>query len=203
MDLNDFGRLASIGSFLIALLINWQKIKAFLGGWWLWLYSVLLIISGVFAGVFIASPYINSLTSHDVILSWGTTHQGFLDIKIGIPESVQGVKSSTLIVNGSALRFSERKDYKLIGVCFHYWISGDLLDQPNVSKSGLYDIRDGHITITIQWNDQFVRELVKPMLGTTYVLLEVPKGVTPDDFTTVRKAVDLGARILQSRVGTP
>jgi hypothetical protein len=145
-----------------------------------------------------------------IILDWG--YSGSARWQPGDPQSIQGPKESMLRVNGSLLRSLAKKDYKLIGVGFHHVISGDVLDQPNISKSGLYDIRDGQINITIPWNDDFISELVhaKPVGESLYLrriphymLLAVPKGVTPQSFSSLRQAIDLGAKRLQSVAGPP
>ena len=47
-----------------------------------------------------------------------------------------------------------------MGVAFHHKPTGDVLDDPNLSKSGLYDIEPREIRILIPWNETFIADLV-------------------------------------------
>jgi hypothetical protein len=55
----------------------------------------------------------------------------------------------------------------------------------------------------IPWNDQIIFDLENNRSGTTYELLLVPKGISPDSFKTIREALDLGALELQKVGGPP
>jgi hypothetical protein len=50
--------------------------------------------------------------------------------------------------------------YRLMGVAFHHKPTGDVLDDPNVSKSALYDIQPREIRILIPWNETSIADLV-------------------------------------------
>jgi len=81
--------------------------------------------------------------------------------------------------------------------------SGDPLDEPDISKSGLYDVKDELITIIIPWNDTFLTELVmKGIRGTNYSLLLVPADFDTN-FRTIRDALNKGGRSIQNRSGPP
>ena len=47
-----------------------------------------------------------------------------------------------------------------MGVAFHHKPTGDVLDDPNVSKSALYDIEPREIRILIPWSETFIADLV-------------------------------------------
>jgi hypothetical protein len=183
MELSLLAQLAGIGNFII------NTIKSISPRFKKWFYLLLSLPLSV--GIYYFTLPDEPPIPQSIILDWG--YSGGARWQPGNPQSIQGPKESMLTVNGSVLRSLARKNYKLIGVGFHYTISGDVLDQPDVSKSGLYDIRDGHITITIPWNDRFISELVhaQPVGESLYLrpipnywLLAVPKGVTPKAFNS-------------------
>jgi hypothetical protein len=207
MDIKDISPFATIGSFIITLLTFLPKVKEHLGAWRFVVYSVFLFLSGIGTGIFIIQPYITPLSPPILITDFGAV--GRVHSEKGVIQ-ILGPKQSTLTVNGSLLSSLASKNYKLIGVVYHYMISGDVHDQPNISKSGLYDIVNHPITITIPWNEQFTSEMLQAQkLSDTlyavsqqhFALLAVPKGVTPNDFTTLRQAIAFGAQVLQWTAG--
>lgn len=99
------------------------------------------------------------------------------------------------------------EDYKLAGVIFLYHPNGvDPSDQPLLNKSGLYDIRPEHETLSIPWSDEYRQELIRngPRgTGTDYALLLVPKGVEMTQFDTLHQAKALGVKVEQVSYGPP
>jgi hypothetical protein len=201
MELSILAALANIGSFVLDVWSNIKrsKIKSAMLG--------VLCLGIMFFGIYYLTLPNEPPTPRTIITDWGS--MAVVKWEHGVAK-FSGPKQSALTVNGSLLRSLARKNYKLIGVCFHYLAPVDVLDQPNISKSGLYDITDHLITITIPWNEQFISELVHatPVNETQYLIpipqysiLAVPKGVTPESFTTLRQAIAFGAKRLQSVAG--
>jgi hypothetical protein len=140
--------------------------------------------------------------THLYITQWGPVHGGDVQIERADPPRVKhGVAASEITVDGTLL-FRHHDDYNLIGVCFHHARSGDVQDEPNVSKSGVYDIENWPMKILIPWNSQFLLDTLNGARITGYELLAVPKGVRPEQFKTIREAVALGAKRVQAASGT-
>src|SRR5262249_16891051 len=158
---------ANIGSFVLDV---WSNIKRSN------VKSAMLVV--LCLGIMFFEIYYLALpneppTPQTIITDWGSMTG--VKWEHGVAKFL-GPKQSTLTVNGSLFRSLARKNYKLIGVCFHNVAPVDVLDQPNISKSGLYDITDHLITITIPWNEQFTSELVHatPINATQY-LIPIPQ----------------------------
>ena len=86
--------------------------------------------------------------------------------------------------------------HKLILVVFHNSTQIDMNDVVTIRKSVLYDIRDNeelYIQITKDFGEG----------GTTYVVVLVPNGMSPDNFKTLREATSAGARIVAYGSGPP
>lgn len=126
-----------------------------------------------------------------------------MSAKYGDVDFIVGAASSELVVDGILLSKRYSTGFKLIGVCFHHTISGDVQDDTDISKSGTYDLESRDIRILIPWNDRFKREFVNQLVTTAYELLAVPPGITPDKFSTIRQAVALGAKRVKGVSGPP
>lgn len=135
------------------------------------------------------------------------TFYGTLDPNLKVvvhsdPPIIQGEQANRLTVDGRMLsRFSER--YKLVGACFRWNGTTDCKDVTDISKSGTFDIGDGPVEMAIPWNSRYLSEIVRGDRETTYVLLLVPKNLSPSEFNSVRSALAKGARVLQSVGGPP
>ena len=161
------------------------------------LMAALATISLLLCGAgFIVS---NKDDNHYYILSHGPAGPGY--IIPGNPDSLQGSMSSEIKVDGQLLK-RYQKNYKIMAVCFHHLKRGDVLDEDNLSKSGLYDIEPRQITMSTPWTRKFIEEMAAGWQQTGYELLAIPPGVTPEQFGTLRQAVALEALRLQ-RVGGP
>jgi hypothetical protein len=118
------------------------------------------------------------------------------------PPKIKGITASKVEVDGTRLRrYMDR--YRVAAVCFHWDGMQDVSDTKGISKSAVFDIISGPIQIAIPWNDQFIREGENGATGTGYILLLLPKNLSPFKFETVREATDKGAVILQSTTGPP
>jgi hypothetical protein len=100
-------------------------------------------------------------------------------------------------VNGKPL-LVRQSGYKLAIGCFAYDGKEDVLDATYVQVSNLYDIKDGVIGIRGSYQQYFI-EYSKQLrsVGIMVALLNVPNGVQPNQFTTLRQARALGVKILQ------
>ncbi len=96
-----------------------------------------------------------------------------------------------------------REQYKMVGVAFHYWGTGDLNDAPLQSKSEPYDIETGTKIIIIKGSPEYVEEVNKGYARTNYVLLVVPKGVNVSQFSTLRQAYGLNVLSVGGATGPP
>jgi hypothetical protein len=99
-------------------------------------------------------------------------------------------------VNGHAF-LSRRAAYKLAIGCFVYDGKQDVLDAPYLQVSNLYDIRDATVTIRSIYQEYF-RGYMEQMhaIGIEVALLNVPEGVTPNQFMTLRQARAVGVKIV-------
>jgi len=137
-----------------------------------------------------AAPYMTS---------WGTTSRDGAEFTYG--KLTKGAATSDVEVNGDLLAAYAR-NYKIVAVCFHWNGSRAYLDTEGLSKSKPYNIAKSSVLITIPWRDSFIREM-ENQKGTTYALLLVPVGLSPDKFETLRDATQQGAYVLQASSGPP
>lgn len=106
-------------------------------------------------------------------------------------------------VYGEPLQPFKDKFCCVVVVAYLYDGKEDWKDVHLYEKSSLHDIEDGIIGIIIPWDERFKAQLREGGSNTTYELLLVPRSLTPDRFNTLREAENLGAKILQHRVGPP
>jgi hypothetical protein len=98
---------------------------------------------------------------------------------------------------------SRRSGYKLAIGCFIYNGQQDILDAPYLQVSNLYDIKDGDETIKAFFADYFLNYFHQvKAFGISIALLNVPNGVQPSQFSTLRQARALGVLIPDLRNGT-
>jgi hypothetical protein len=165
------------------------------------------LISPIFVTIYFLAPiliYFAATPSSDYYISqWGTIPGLVEQFQIGDPGSYRGPKASHIIADGKLIKEALGTNYRLVGVCLHHSHSVDILDEPNISKSGPYDIVEGYIEILIYWNETFLRERVSGYQPTIYQLLALPIDKAGKDFTTMRQAVGLGGRVLAGRTGPP
>jgi hypothetical protein len=138
--------------------------------------------------------------------SWGP-FGGHQDIKVTTyppptPPKVEGYKANQVGIAGDLLaKFADR--YRLIAICFQSDGMRDIDDEEDVSKSTIYDIRQGNILMGIPWTDRYTQKFAEGQHGTTYQVLLVPKQIRKYDFSTTRDAVDHGVIVLQTIGGPP
>lgn len=137
------------------------------------------------------------------VTDWGQTPGQLEQFTRGDVGSYKGTAQSHIVVNGNLVRKAIGTSYRLVGVAYHHFRSGDPQDEPNVSRSGPYDIIDGSVYIVVPWNEVFLTERVSGMTGTTYELIALPIDKAAQKFSTIRQAVAFGAKRLAGRVGPP
>lgn len=123
----------------------------------------------------------------DLVLGWGQDTTGACDMN----------------VNGKLL-LNRQSGYKLAIGCFIYDGKEDILDAPYIQVSNLYDIKDGVIAMRSSYQPYFL-EYYKQMhpTGTEIALFNVPNGVQPTQFTTLRQARSLGVKIPYIKIVRP
>jgi hypothetical protein len=98
-------------------------------------------------------------------------------------------------VNGKSLMVREDQ-YKIAIACFVYDGSVDILDAPKIQVSSLYDINNNIPVAIVTWGEAYNQYRMKMSAkGTNIALLNVPNGVLPTQFTTLRQARALGVKI--------
>jgi hypothetical protein len=109
----------------------------------------------------------------------------------------QDTPSSCLMqVNGGAL-LSRQSGYKLAIACLIYDGKTDILDAPYLQVSNLYDIKLGSITMRAGYQPYFLEyESRMHAVGINIALLNIPNGIQPTQFTTLRQARSMGVKIL-------
>jgi hypothetical protein len=134
-----------------------------------------------------------------IITDYGATPP--TTFRLGSPETLTGPKQGHIKLDGERLiKFANK--YLLVGVCFHLF-GGEPTEATHISKSGLYDIKKGEITIAIPWTNKYINELVSGKSGTNYALMLVPKSITTDQFDSVKQAMTLGAILVEKRGISP
>ena len=148
---------------------------------------VLSVLGIIFMPPKIPDESIKWMTSWGPVLPFDPSHE-----KLGIN------------ANGHLLLQRFGADYRIAGVAFHYFGTGDIKDSTGLQKSGLFDLEDRQINMYIFPDQKFTQEVVQAHLGaTTYFLLVIPKSVRLDQFSTVRQAESLGAIALDGNGGPP
>jgi hypothetical protein len=168
----------------------------------------LLLIGGIGEFIYYHHKTADDIaTSTNYITDWGAgSSPGVPTVEKFTPGNVSSYKGeakSHLVVNGDLVRKTIGGQYRLVGVIYHHANTGDMQDEPDISKSGPYDVIAGPIHILIPWNDTFLRERVSGYVGTAYELLAIPIDKVNQKFTTVRQAVALGGKRLDGRRGPP
>jgi hypothetical protein len=155
----------------------------------------------IWIGTIVAAYAVWPVQNFDkAIISWGPHGPGV--VRPGNPPIVIGSAESELIVDGSLLT-DYMETHKLMAVCFHHIGTGDVADIEGLSKSGLYDIREGRIQIIVPWNAKFIKEVSEHWIQTGYDLLLVPNGIQPKQFETLHQATALGIRRIKRVSGPP
>lgn len=111
------------------------------------------------------------------------------------PIVASGDAEAFLKVNGHLL-IDRKNEYNLVGICFNHIARQDSIYDTNLSKSGLYTIRDNRIEILIPLTIEFLNELQHGSRTPSFMLLAIPRGVRPDQFSNVAEAEALGGRVL-------
>jgi hypothetical protein len=164
-----------------------------------WPLRLILCLTGTVAIIWISYQPMKDLyiaeefpESRDYINSWGLNA---FHIQGHPPVVDSGEASANLSVDGH--RLIKRKDrYRLIGICWNHLASQDFTYDTNLSKSGLYEIRDEEILMKIPLTVEFLTEMQTVDVKPSYLLLAVPKEIRADQFSSINEAEQLGAKIL-------
>lgn len=97
----------------------------------------------------------------------------------------------------------DKPDRNIIAVAFHYYGKVDINDQVGLQKSKPFDYRKGTQFITIEPDSIFFDEVSHGASGTNFMLLDVPHGITEDQFSTLRQAYKIGAKLMFSASKRP
>jgi hypothetical protein len=92
---------------------------------------------------------------------------------------------------------------KLIGLVFHWKGEVDILDTKGLQKSEPYDYTKGEKFLLITPDEQFRADVQRGDAGTNYWVLEVPDNIDKTQFSTIRQAQKLGAKIVSQNSKTP
>ncbi len=116
---------------------------------------------------------------------------------IGYSQSF-GARWCRVVINGQRfLKFQSH--YKVAGACYLYDGIGDLMDVAQLQVGKAHDIRDEQIDIMTPFGPGFSGYLEsKRAIGLTHVVLLIPKGIDPGDFSTLRQAKAMGVKIVSA-----
>jgi hypothetical protein len=158
--------------------------------WWrspaIWVLVVLAII--VWAPTFLKTE--NKL--YNINVSWG-----------GIIKDPNGKPALTMTADISAFVDEFAKDYRVVALAMHYVGDVDSADVTGLQKSTPRDIRRGSEKFLIYPDDKFWDEVKRGVVLTNYILMMIPKPINPSQFTTLREAEKLGARLVYAGGGPP
>lgn len=162
-------------------------------GWAKTGWLLMLVFSLGPIGAVVYSRYVPQTLSE-----FDAPHEGPMVVSYGMDSP-----SSCYMTVHAAMFASRRSGYKLAIGCFVYGGQQDILDAPYLQVSNLYDIKDEDETIRALYAGYFVnyRNQVKAF-GISIALLNVPNGVQPSSFTTLRQARALGVLIPALDTGT-
>jgi hypothetical protein len=93
--------------------------------------------------------------------------------------------------------------YQAMVVAIHFFGNVDQYDAEGLQKSAAFDLRDGPSEFAIHADKAFQTEFTKGNHGTNYVIMLIPRSISPDQFRTIRQAIALGAIIVTSDAGPP
>jgi hypothetical protein len=96
-----------------------------------------------------------------------------------------------------------KKDKKVIGLAFHYDGRQDVKDTAGLQKSKPYDYDQGRVMMIIDPDQTFRNQRAMRMRGTNYYVIEVPDGLAPEQFSTLRQAEKLGGKVIFSKGKLP
>ena len=116
----------------------------------------------------------------------GAPPSSSVTVRVGHPEDIPLESRSRIKLDGSRLMYLNPKKYRLMGVLYHLPPGIERIDVNGISKSSEFDIHGEQITIEIPWNQKFRAEVANVEKGSSYALLAIPVGVTPDQFDTLR-----------------
>jgi hypothetical protein len=147
--------------------------------WW----RALTFLAVSFMAVLTWMPWIFSSYPQTMHVQYGNLPDGRLYISMEVPEDKPG--------------------RKIIGVAFHYRGNVDVNDAGGLQKSKPYDYRKGTQFLSIEPDQIFSDEVRRGLSGTNFAAFNVPEGITEDQFSTLRQAYKLGAKLIFSASKNP
>lgn len=172
------------------------------------------LICVLVVGLVIRVGYFNVKTAYleeafpadaNYLIEWGPPKEGsrvsFAKSKDD-PGEIIGKAESYLKVDGTKLK-RYRDKYKIWAAIFTYDGTIEYKDVQLGGSSGLFDVADGPIDITVPWNEHFKWRLTHHWRGTDYVVLLVPMKITSPSFRTIREALDQGSVQIALKTGPP
>jgi hypothetical protein len=145
--------------------------------------AIVTLLAALTWGPFVYGLLSPSVTEFEDQYAWGALPSGETYLTVGIKTT--------------------KPDKKIILVALHYRGLGDIKDQSGIQKSLPYDYTAGLTTFVVDPDQTFRNETASGMKGVSLILLEVPKNVSGDQFSTIRKAIDLGGKIIVTRAVAP
>ena len=141
-----------------------------------------------------------------VLLTWGPFAYNLATQKPLPSEPPPGNYNWGTLSDGEiyySLPIAETKpDRRLVLTALHYNGLGDIKDVGGIQKSKPYDFVRGIATLIIDPDQRFRNETAAGMKQVTFVLLDTPQNLSPDQFSTIRQATNLGATLLAQRAAT-
>lgn len=107
-----------------------------------------------------------------------------------------------VLINGDRfLKFAGH--YRVAGACYAYDGVGDVLDVPKLQVGKTHDIINGQIEMVTRFGPGFMEYLQENgAIGLSHVVLLIPNGVDPGDFSTLRQAKAMGVKIVNGGTST-
>ena len=127
--------------------------------------------------------------------AWGGLPGRQLVVTENPPHVVAGNPGGVVIVNGRPLD-KYKKRFELMAVVLHVINSESYTDKRNLCKSRLMKIRPEDIEIKVDFNEQFLKEIVMGAHSQRFVLLAMPERLRPEDFDTLNDAEEKGAELI-------
>jgi hypothetical protein len=112
------------------------------------------------------------------------------------PVVVSGSPRGIVNVDGRLLD-KYKEQFELMAVSLHVLNGESYMDKSvGLCKSRLERIRPEDMTFAIDYNTDFLREIQLGAGSISFVLMAMPKGLKPEDFSTLNEAEDKGAQLI-------
>jgi hypothetical protein len=122
------------------------------------------------------------------------------DSETGFTETVDNATgkliSATAIISIDGSEIYRYNPMRVMGAVFHWTPDRDADDISDLQKSPAYDIRKDRLEFFINTDQKFINEY---LFGapTNYAVILLPQNQMPQNFSTLRQAKILGAKVIQ------